>query len=116
MRTVSYDNTFGMVDLAVYTELIADDNKDQINRLKRNLTRALRQDITAKQRQYMMLYYGQNMSMEAIAKLEPRQQRLIRQVYFEGRTFTSIAQEKGVDRTAVSKATKRAIRKLKKFL
>ena len=68
MRTVSYDNTFGMVDLAVYTELIADDNKDQINRLKRNLTRALRQDITAKQRQYMMLYYGQNMSMEAIAK------------------------------------------------
>ena len=52
----------------------------------------------------------------AIAKLEPRQQRLIRQVYFEGRTFTSIAQEKGVDRTAVSKATKRAIRKLKKFL
>ena len=68
MRTASYDNTFGMVDLAVYTELIADDNKDQINRLKRNLTRALRQDITAKQRQYMMLYYGQNMSMEAIAK------------------------------------------------
>ena len=68
MRTVSYDNTFGMVDLAGYTELIADDNKDQINRLKRNLTRALRQDITAKQRQYMMLYYGQNMSMEAIAK------------------------------------------------
>ena len=68
MRAVSYDNTFGMVDLAVYTELIADDNKDQINRLKRNLTRALRQDITAKQRQYMMLYYGQNMSMEAIAK------------------------------------------------
>ena len=68
MRAVSYDNTFGMVDLAVYTELIAEDNKDQINRLKRNLTRALRQDITAKQRQYMMLYYGQNMSMEAIAK------------------------------------------------
>ena len=23
MRTVSYDNTFGMVDLAVYTELLA---------------------------------------------------------------------------------------------
>ena len=53
---------------------------------------------------------------EAIGKLEPRQQKLIRQVYFEGRTFTSIAQEEGVDRTAVSKATRRAIRKLKKFL
>ena len=69
MRTVSYDNTFGMVDLVVYTELMAQDNKDQINRLKRNLTHALRQDITQRQREYMILYYGRNMSMEAIAKL-----------------------------------------------
>lgn len=68
MRTVSYDNTFGMVDLAVYTELMAQDNKDQINRLKRNLTHALRQDVTQRQREYMILYYGRNMSMEAIAK------------------------------------------------
>ena len=68
MQTVSYDNTFGMVDLAVYTELMAQDNKEQMNRLKRNLTHALRQDITQRQREYMILYYGQNMSMEAIAK------------------------------------------------
>ena len=68
MRTVSYDNTFGMVDLAVYSELMAQDNKDQINRLKRNLTHALRQDITQRQREYMMLYYGKSMSMEAIAQ------------------------------------------------
>ena len=68
MRTISYDNTFGMVDLAVYAELMAQDNKDQINRLKRNLTHALRQDITERQREYMILYYGRNMSMEAIAK------------------------------------------------
>jgi len=53
---------------------------------------------------------------EAIGRLEPRQQKLIRQVYFEGRTFTAIAQEEGVDRTAVSKATKRAVKKLRKFL
>ena len=68
MRTVSYDNTFGLVDLAVYTELMADDNRDQMNRLKRNLTHALRQDITERQREYMILYYGRGMSMEAIAK------------------------------------------------
>ena len=68
MQTVSYDNTFGMVDLAVYTELMADDNRDQINRLKRNLTHALRQDITQRQREYMILYYGHNMSMEVIAQ------------------------------------------------
>ena len=68
MRTVSYDNTFGLVDLAVYTQLMADDNRDQMNRLKRNLTHALRQDITQRQREYMLLYYGRGMSMEAIAK------------------------------------------------
>ena len=68
MRTFSYDNTFGMVDLAVYTELMAQDNKEQMNRLKRNLTHALRQDITQRQREYMMLYYGKGMSMEAIAQ------------------------------------------------
>ena len=68
MHAVSYDNTFGMVDLAVYTELMAEDNKEQINRLKRNLTHALRQDITKRQREYMVLYYGRNMSMEAIAR------------------------------------------------
>lgn len=67
----------------------------------------VRDILAAEERRYLR---------EAIAKLEPRQQRLVRQVYFEGRTFTSIAQEEGVDRTAVSKATKRAIRKLKKFL
>ncbi len=68
MRTVSYDNTFGMVDLAVYTQLMADDNKDQVNRLKRNLAYALRNDITERQREYMILYYGKCMSMEEIAQ------------------------------------------------
>ncbi len=67
MRTISYDNTFGMVDLAVYTNLMAEDNHDQLNRLKRNLTHALRQDITQRQREYMLLYYGKNMTMEDIA-------------------------------------------------
>ena len=43
-QTVSYDNTFGMADLAVYANLMADDNKDQINRLKRNLTHALKSE------------------------------------------------------------------------
>lgn len=68
MRTFSYDNSFGSVDLAVYTQLMAEDNRDQINRLKRNLTHALRQDVTQRQREYMILYYGQGMSMEAIAR------------------------------------------------
>lgn len=68
MKPISYDNTFGMVDLAVYTRIMAEDNREQINRLKRNLTHALRQDITPRQREYMIRYYGQGMSMDAIAK------------------------------------------------
>lgn len=68
MRNISYDNTYGMVDLAVYTSLVAEDNREQVGRLKRNLKHALRQDITERQRQYMILYYGQGMSMEAIGK------------------------------------------------
>ena len=68
MRTISNDNTLGMVDLAVYTRLMAEDNHEQINRLKRNLTHALRQDVTPRQREYMLLYYGQNMKMEDIAR------------------------------------------------
>ena len=83
MRTVSYDNTFGMVDLAVYTELMAQDNKDQINRLKRNLTHALRQDVTERQREYMILYYGRNLSMEAIAKLEKEMKEAAKMLEFE---------------------------------
>lgn len=68
MQKISYDNTYGMVDLAVYTNLMAEDNREQMGRLKRNLTHALRQDITERQRQYMILYYGQGLSMEEIAR------------------------------------------------
>ena len=92
MRTVSYDNTYGLVDLAVYTQLMADDNRDQMNRLKRNLTHALRQDITERQREYMMLYYGRGMSMEAIA------------------------QEMGVNKSTVSRTLKRGRQRLYRCL
>ena len=68
MRTVSYDKDYGLADMVIYTQLMAQDNKDQMNRLKRNLTHALRQDVTKRQREYMMLYYGKCMSMEAIAQ------------------------------------------------
>lgn len=68
MRRVSYEQTYGEVDLRVYTELMAEDNHAQIGRLKQNLTHALRQDITAKQREYMILYYAEGLTMEEIAR------------------------------------------------
>ena len=52
----------------------------------------------------------------AIAPPPPRQQYLIQQVFIEGRKYTDIAREEGVDRTAISHATDRAIKNLKKIL
>lgn len=92
MKRISYDQTFGMVDMAVYSELMADDNREQLGRLKRNLTHALRQDITPKQREYMILYYGRGMSMEAIA------------------------QELGVNKSTVSRTLKRGRQRLYRCL
>ena len=53
---------------------------------------------------------------KAIAKLEPQQQWLVYQVYFEGRTQIEIAEELGIDKTSLSKRKWRIIKKLKKFL
>jgi RNA polymerase sigma factor (sigma-70 family) len=52
----------------------------------------------------------------AIAKLEPRQQKLIWQMFFEERGYTDIARAEGLDESAVRHATTRALKKLKKFL
>lgn len=52
---------------------------------------------------------------EAIQQLSPKQQKLIRQVYFEGRKYVDIAAEEGLDPSGVGKATGRAVKKLKKI-
>lgn len=67
MKKVSYESTYGCVDITVYTALMAEDNREQMGRLRRNLTQALRRDITPRQREYMELYYGKRMSMGDIA-------------------------------------------------
>lgn len=68
MRNTSYDNSGGLADLAVYTRFMAEDNSAQMTKLKRNLSKALRQDVTPKQRQYLMLYYGQGMNLRQIGE------------------------------------------------
>lgn len=52
----------------------------------------------------------------AITKLEPRQQKLIQQVFFEERGYTDIARSEGLDESAIRHATTRALKKLKNFL
>ena len=54
--------------MAVYTRSIASDNSQQLGALKRNLARALREDITDRQRELLLLYYGQGLNMRQIAE------------------------------------------------
>ena len=54
--------------------------------------------------------------LEAIAKLEPQQQWLVKQIYVYGRKQVEIADELGIDFTSVSKRLARISKKIKKFL
>ena len=70
-------------DMAMYTRQIAADNTRELSRLKRNLIRCLREDVTPKQRQMMLLYYA------------------------EGKNMREIGQAMGVDKSTVSRTIKR---------
>ena len=78
--------------MAMYTQQIAADNTRELSRLKRNLIRCLREDVTPKQRQMMLLYYA------------------------EGKNMREIGQAMGVDKSSVSRTIKRGERRLQRCL
>lgn len=92
MRNISYDRLERQTDLAVYSRFLAEDNSAQMTKLKRNLSRALRQDVTPKQRQYLLLYYGQGMKV------------------------TEISEKLGVNKSTVSRTMKRGRQRLQRCL
>lgn len=79
-------------DMAVYTRQIAADNTNEVNRLKRNLIRALREDVTARQRQTMLMYYAEGLNMR------------------------EIGEKLGVDKSTISRTIKRGERRLQRCL
>ena len=79
-------------DMAVYSRVMADDNSQQMARLKRNLARALREDVTARQRQFLLLYYGERLNMR------------------------QIGEKLGVDKSTVSRTIKRGEARLRRCL
>ena len=79
-------------DRAVYTRQMATDNSREISRLKRNLIRALKEDVTPRQRQAMLLYYAEGLNMREIGE------RL------------------GVDKSTISRTIKRGERRLQRCL
>lgn len=69
MANIRYRRGLGYAaDMAAYTREMASDNVQQLDRLKENLARALRQDVTDRQRQFLMLYYGQGLNMRQIGE------------------------------------------------
>ena len=67
-------------------------NSDDIAKLKRNLIKALKNDVTPRQRQMLMLYYGKGLNMREIGEML------------------------GVDKSTVSRTVKRGERRLKRCL
>lgn len=81
-------------DMAVYSRAISEENtnSDDIAKLKRNLVKALKSDVTPRQREMLLLYYGQGLNMRQIGELL------------------------GVDKSTVSRTVKRGERRLKRCL
>lgn len=79
-------------DMAVYARSISSDNSEQLGRLKRNLVKALQEDVTERQRQLLLLYYGRGLNMR------------------------QIGEELGVDKSTVSRTIKRGEERLRRCL
>lgn len=81
-------------DMAQYARLLSEKNTNTqtLNRVKASLSRALREDVTEKQRKYLLLYYA------------------------EGKNMVEIGQELGVDKSTVSRTIKRGEARLRRCL
>ena len=55
-------------DMAVYARQMSADNSKEISRLKRNLIRALQEDVTPRQRQTLLMYYSDGLNMREIGE------------------------------------------------
>ena len=76
----------------LYARAMAADNSAQLSRVKRNLVRALREDVTPRQREVLLLYYAE--------QLNTRQ----------------IGEKLGVDKSTVARTIKRGEARLRRCL
>lgn len=81
-------------DMANYARMLSEENTntEEMSRVKLALWRALHEDITDKQREYMLLYYG------------------------EGLNMVEIGQQMGVDKSTVSRTIRRGEQTLRRCL
>ena len=55
-------------DMALFSRQMSGDNSRELSQLKRNLIRALHEDITEKQRAVLLLYYAEGYNMREIGE------------------------------------------------
>ena len=79
-------------DMAAWLRAHAETNDSQLRRVHRNLKRAIREDLTERQRAMLLMRYSQGFSM------------------------TQIAKELGVNRSTVSRTLARANKRLERAL
>jgi RNA polymerase sigma factor (sigma-70 family) len=81
-------------DMAHYARLLSEQNTntEELDRVKLALWRALHEDVTEKQLQYLLLYYGEGLNMK------------------------QIGQQLGVDKSTVSRTIKRGEERLRRCL
>lgn len=94
MRNTRFDSRSSewIGDMTVWARENAEDNAEQLERLRRSLRRARQQELTPRQRQMLELYYDRQMKMPQIAK------------------------KLGVNRSTVSRTIRRAKDKLRRYL
>lgn len=85
------DNEF-LGDMAAWVQANGEDNSEQMARLRRNLRRAREMELTERQAEMISLYYDLGMSIP------------------------QIAQEKGINKSTVSRTLKRGRERLKRCL
>ena len=94
MRDTRFDSRSSewIGDMTVWMREHAEDNSDQLERLRRNLRRAREQELTPRQREILALYYDRGLKMPQIAR------------------------KLGVNRSTVSRTVKRAKQRLYRCL
>lgn len=85
------DNEF-IGDLSAWNQANCEDNSEQLARLRRNIRRVRETELTDKQREIIFLHYDLGMSV------------------------TQIAQEKGLNKSSVSRTLARGRERLKRYL
>ena len=68
MRNIQYNNRSDWADLARLAEIMAADNQERLAELQAALAKALREEVTDRQRQVLFLYYVQGLNMRQIAE------------------------------------------------